>query len=215
MSMFTPQTCGAAILLFLNATDSWCQFYSFSMLWRNLCDITLEHIWHIGCACFLWEWLYHPLGGEHRPMGFELDWHPGEIREKTLENHGFFWPFSHGKHRISRDPMGWHHWIPVSSTESYRLRPVSENVTFKVSWCVTKPSNTWGCGSLISVWKQKTCGLKNSFWAHTPNGHWKPMGLWQCSVSGAPIISLQGFNINIHKCIQMLHLTTPNIAVES
>ena len=184
MSMFTPQTCGAAILLFLNDTDSWCQFYSFSMLWRNLCDITLEHIWHIGCACFLWEWLYHPLGGEHRPMGFELDWHPEEIREKTLENHGFFWPFSHGKHRISRDPMGWHHWIPVSITESYRLGRVSENVTLApVSWCVAKflalRCQIREDGALWFLETENLWIEKQLLGAHT---EWtlKAMGLWQC-----------------------------------
>ena len=203
--MFTPQTCGAAILLFLNDTDSWCQFYSFSMLWRNLCDITLEHIWHIGCACFLWEWLYHPLGGEHRPMGFELDWHPEEIREKTLENHGFFWPFSHGKHRISRDPMGWHHWIPVSSTESYRLGRVSENVHLSTGLVVCcqilgiEVSNTWGWGSLISG-NRKLVDWKTAS-GRTHRMDTESHGFVTMSVSGAQSFLYQGFNINIHKCI--------------
>jgi hypothetical protein len=80
--------------------------------------------------------------------------------------------------------MGWHHWIPVSSTESYRLGRVSENVTLApVSWCVAKflalRCQIREDGALWFLETENLWIEKQLLGAHT---EWtlKAMGLWQC-----------------------------------
>lgn len=75
-------------------------------------------------------------------MGFELDWHPEAIREKTLENHGFFLALFHPLPMVNTAFRGIR-WGDITEFPFHRVipifRPVSENVTLKkVSWCVAR-----------------------------------------------------------------------------